>query len=235
MATDHPKERSPKFQDITGQRFGRWLVLELLETNTTGHSSLFLCRCDCGAMKPVHANSLQSKRSVGCRACGHRKHGCSRIGSRTPEYNLWLAMKGRCAGTTNPRTNKNYRDRGITVCQRWRESFAAFLADMGERPHPDLSLDRIDNDSGYTCGQCKECTANGWTANVRWATKIQQSRNTHSNHWITYDGRTLTITQWSRETGIDIATILYRMRAGWSLHETFTIPRRHGNRRNRAK
>jgi hypothetical protein len=85
----------------------------------------------------------------------------------------------------------NYGGRGITVCERWRDSFEAFFADMGPRPSPKHSLERINNGGHYEPGNC------------RWATKLQQSENRRTNRLFTHNGRTQTISQWSRETGIN--------------------------------
>src|ERR1043166_7168154 len=121
----------PKFIDLTGKRFGRWLVLERV-----GKEFAWRCRCDCGTEKRVLANSLRDGRSTSCGCYANevsgdrianfnRSHGWS---SR-PEYNVWAAMKDRCL---NPNTANyaNYGGRGITVCERWM-TFENFIADMG--------------------------------------------------------------------------------------------------------
>lgn len=100
------------------------------------------------------------------------KHGKSYI----PEHKIWDSMKGRC---NNTRDNgwKNYGGRGIQVCERWNESFSAFYEDVGARPTPKHSIDRIDNDKNYSCGKCNQCVKNGWTMNCRWATRSIQKYN----------------------------------------------------------
>lgn len=90
----------------------------------------------------------------------NEKHG----GVGTPEYRIWTHMKGRCLNETDARY-ADYGGRGIIVCDRWVESFAAFLADMGPRPSKSHSIDRIDNDGGYEPSNC------------RWATDQEQSLN----------------------------------------------------------
>ena len=92
------------------------------------------------------------------------RHGHARGGRQTTEYSAWLGMKKRCTKPNNSRYG-SYGGRGITVCKRWMDSFQAFLADMGLKPSPDLSIDRIDNDGNYEPGNC------------RWATKEEQSSN----------------------------------------------------------
>lgn len=156
--------------DLTGQRFGRLVIVERVENS--GKKPAWLCRCDCGATKIADGGRLKSGgvRSCGClrREWGstmrrnHASHGHTVGGSLTTTYRTWSGMIQR---TTNPRCDDwhNYGGRGITVCDRWR-TFASFLADMGERP-AGLTLDRVDNDRGYEPGNC------------RWATKSEQQRN----------------------------------------------------------
>ena len=126
----------------------------------------------------------------------------------TPEHIAWQNMLRRCFTPTNP-AFKNYGGRGIAVCDRWRE-FAAFFADMGPRPTAQHSLDRIDNNEHYKPGNC------------RWATKIEQTNNTRQNRWITFDGRTMTLTRWAREVGLDDVTIYHRIKHGWHLERALT-------------
>jgi hypothetical protein len=135
-------------------------------------------------------------------------------------------MKTRCF---NPKHKfyRNYGGRGIKVCRRWRRSFANFLADVGPKPSPELSIDRYADKNGhYSCGKCKECVAEGWSFNVRWATDEQQARNTRGNRLLTHDGETLTVTEWSERTGIGMTTILFRLFHGWTVDKALTTPPR---------
>lgn len=95
--------------------------------------------------------------------------------SKRPEYRTWIAMKARCENP-NRKAYKDYGGRGIKVCYGWYD-FILFFKDMGIRPGPDYSIDRINNDSNYSCGHCEECLREGWTANCRWATQSQQNMN----------------------------------------------------------
>jgi len=173
--------------DRTGQRFGRLLVLKRAnaEFGDCGRPK-WLCRCDCGVEKVVLGDDLNRRKGRGTVSCGclqrenraaqalactgklgnHFVHG----GTGTPEYILWAGIVQRC---TNPRYPKwkYWGGRGITVCQRWRYSFQAFLNDVGKRPSPELQIDRINNDGNYEPG------------NVRWATRSQQNKNRHTEHW----------------------------------------------------
>lgn len=154
---------------LEGRRFGRLVVMHYVG------DSHYAVKCDCGTHKKVRGFSMTNgaTRSCGCllrevARKQHVTHGHTRNGVRTPEHRAWAAMIQRCC---NPRCQewKNYGGRGIRVCAKWRRSFSAFFADVGARPDPHLSLDRIDNARGYSPG------------NVRWATSAQQQANKRSS------------------------------------------------------
>lgn len=133
-----------------------------------------------------------------------------------PEHASWHAMIRRC---TNPASEvyNYYGGRGITVCQRWLNSFWDFIEDVGRRPAPGMSLDRINNDGNYV------------PENVRWATRQQQSENQRNNVKITHQGLTLNVVQWARKLGINPTTIRARLDSGRSDAEalsTCPLPRR---------
>jgi hypothetical protein len=119
-------------------------------------------------------------------------------------------MNTRCNDLNNP----DYGGRGITVCARWRDSFDAFLEDMGNKPGPEYSIDRIDNSKGYDPGNC------------RWATREEQSNNTRRNTLIEYNGRTQTLAQWGKELGIKYGTLMYRHRAGKTGSDLLKVTRK---------
>lgn len=148
-----------------------------------------------------------------CRDKGIVLHGDATIehGRRTPEYRVWVQMNQRCS---NPRSSSwaDYGGRGIRVCDRWRASFSAFLDDMGRRPTSKHTIDRIDNDRGYEPENC------------RWATRHEQNSNNRRNRIISCFGETLTITEWSRRTGISVDVIGMRVKRGWDVEQALTTP-----------
>lgn len=118
---------------------------------------------------------------------------------RSKEYHAWIRAKHRCH---NPDYEgyETYGGRGIYVCKRWRDSYDAFLNDMGRAPSKELSIERMDNEGGYCCGrpECPECSTRGLTTcNCRWATKIEQGRNRRTNVLINYRGLSLTMVEWA--------------------------------------
>jgi len=162
--------------DLTDKRFGRLLVIGIADRN--GRKVIrWHCRCDCGNTTIVRGAHIKSGAIQSC-GCLHdevsgrrfRRHGHNRgPGKISPTYEAWCSMKTRCY---NPRSAnyKYYGARGISVCDRW-DLFDNFLSDMGERPSPDLSLDRINNELGY------------FPENCRWATRSEQRRNQRRKIW----------------------------------------------------
>jgi hypothetical protein len=118
-----------------------------------------------------------------------------------------------------------YGGSGIGVCARWKESFASFLEDMGERPSG-TTIDRIKNSGGYWCGHCEECLNNGWTSNCRWATDEEQLAN-RDFKTVEIDGVSRTIAQWAKQPGaISRSIIVRRLKKGWPLKLAVFTPQR---------
>ena len=214
--------------DITGQRFAHLTVLGLIERrknpNTRHHTLVWLCRCDCGTEVRVRSHHIRrgSTQSCGCKSNqrrregprfihGHGSYKCGPGGSY--EYRTWAAMRKRC-GDTRHKSYPRYGGRGVTVCARWLTDFTVFLADMGLRPTPQHSLDRIDNNGNYAPTNC------------RWATKREQAENRRDNHLITAFGRTQPLSVWAREVGtIRPSTIRNRLRRGLSPEDALCAER----------
>lgn len=143
--------------DYTGMRFGSCTAIEEIEKTPSTTERRYLCRCDCGATLTPTVSKL--KRLRGCPRCNATKHGA--VG--TSEYATWAGIRKRCTNQQG-KDWSNYGGRGISICDRW-SLFENFLADMGPRPSPSHSIDRVDNDGDYEPGNC------------RWATKTEQNRN----------------------------------------------------------
>jgi len=131
--------------------------------------------------------------------------------SKTPEYRAWLHMKDRCFNP-NSKDYPNWGGRGITVCDRWKNSSENFLADMGSRPTAKYSLDRIDNNADYSPENC------------RWATQTEQTNNRRSNYLITIGNETKTMTQWAKKINISKNVIFIRLERGWSDYDAVMTP-----------
>ena len=132
--------------------------------------------------------------------------------SLSPEFRTWAAMKTRCTNP-NQRQWKDYGGRGITLCERWLNSFENFYEDVGSKPGPKFSIDRIKNDKGYEPG------------NVRWATKEEQWQNKRTSHFMTFNGKTQCLAEWAKETGLGSA-LMQRILRGWTVEEALSIPLR---------
>lgn len=127
------------------------------------------------------------------------------------EYRCWVKMRHRCRTPTGHAYHL-YGGRGIRVCDRWMESYANFIADVGPAPSERHTIDRIDANGNYEPG------------NVRWADGTTQSRNRRNNRTLTLHGMTQTISAWAVETGMPDPTIRSRMRAGWPAERIFGEP-----------
>ncbi len=166
--------------------------------------------CKCGETKVIRASDVIAGRQKSC-GCLSVTHGAARGGKVTPEYMSWRAMLQRCEDP-NATGYENYGGRGIKVCERWHD-FAAFFADMGNRPSPDHSIDRLENDLGYEITNC------------RWATTLEQNQKKRSLVMLTVDGETTFLADWARRSGIPVATLWVRVqRLKWSHKKAVTTP-----------
>ena len=130
--------------------------------------------------------------------------------TKTPEYNSWQGMKNRCFNSNDKRYS-DWGGRGISVCDRWL-NFENFFADMGLKPSPDHSIDRIDNNGDYSAENCK------------WSTRVEQANNKSNNRFITIGCVTLNIMQWSKEMSFGNHVIRDRLKLGWSEYDAVMTP-----------
>ena len=200
--------------DLVGKKFGRLLVKEQAGRNIH-KQPMWRCICDCGELKIVAGFRLRYGKTSSCgcyrreltkhKALVHGDHG-------TPEHRVWEAIKRRCLNK-NSTQFKHYGGRGITVCSRWMKSYENFLADMGRKPSPKHSIDRINNNELYSPENC------------RWVTHTEQMNNTRSNRLLTFRGKTQNLTQWAKEIGIGGSTLHHRIvRAKWPIEMALTTP-----------
>jgi len=159
---------------------------------------------------------LLSGKTVSCGCFFFQKRGGKRD---NPAYQTWRSMLQRCRNVNTPK-NRHYVGRGISVCDRWKNDFYAFSADMGPKPEG-ASIERINNDGNYEPGNCK------------WATTKEQTRNYRRNVKITYQGRTQCVTDWAAELGLNSQRIFERLARGWPVEAALTIPKQmnHDKRR----
>lgn len=177
--------------DITGNKYGKLTVIRYFESKN--HNRYWLCMCECGKERTVSTEKLTSghTRSCGCLKIIHKTHGYS---MKLKEYICWLDMKGRCYRPTNQRFS-NYGGRGITVCDRWVNSFENFLADMGLKPTPQHSLDRINNDGNYEPCNCK------------WSTPKEQRMNKQNTVRVFYKNNLVPLKNLCEELGISSKSV----------------------------
>ena len=198
---------------MTGQRFGRLLVIGRAENEPDGQSR-WICQCDCGVKKTIRGSHLRQGlvKSCGClnkellqsrnieKGCDGRTH--------TRLYRIWINIKKRCNNNHCPAYLK-YGGRGIDICGEW-ESFQAFKAWALSSGYTDsLTIDRIDNNKGYYPGNC------------RWVNATVQANNRRSNRMIFYNGEVRTLAEWCKLFHLPYGTVHARLKAGWDLSDAF--------------
>lgn len=201
--------------DISGQKFNRWTVLGFSHTSKR-RMAFWECVCECGTERVVDGQSLRNgkSKSCGCWNLEVRSTEDGKTVEHRAEYDVYRFMIRRCYEPKN-KSYPGYGGRGITVCQRWRDSFQNFLEDMGPRPDRGYQLDRIDNNGNY----CKE--------NCRWTTKLVQANNTRTNKLIEYKGETKTLAEWARQYGLTHHALQTRLsKYQWPIEKALTTKQR---------
>lgn len=214
----------PSKIDLTGQRFGRLVVL--CEHGVTKHGNLvWKCQCDCGNTTTVASGNLRRghTQSCGClwteKVPGSNKFDCV-YDSKSRLYKIWVHIKERCENP-NCKDYEHYGKRGIFVCEEWMNSFVIFADWALKSGYNDtLTIDRTNVNDGYYPGNC------------RWANMKTQENNKTDNRILALNGETKTLSQWSDITGISATTISARLnKLGWTIEEALTTPVRNKTRR----
>ena len=198
------KRRNPESQVVPmeiGSEWGLWIVI------SAAGRGYWNCRCACGTEAVVFGGSPRrgNSKSCGCRvpeiSRGLGRKTATHGLSKSREFAIWMGIRARCR---NPRNGNypRYGGRGIEVCDLWFDSFEAFYGDMGPRPSPKHSIDRIDNDGNYEPSNC------------RWADLKTQANNQSHNRVVTYRGQSMTLTEAAQASGIPVSTLGGRLRRG---------------------
>ncbi|MDD4995792.1 MAG: hypothetical protein PHW53_05015 [Patescibacteria group bacterium] len=212
-----PQKRSPI---NPGTKYGMLTII----SETTDHicpsgyrSRRVVCICDCGKEHIAILKNIVSGSIISCGCFRDKKLAKVQMThnmSNTSEYSIWRGIKKRCL--TEKSTNYiYYGGRGIMICDRWRNSFENFFADMGARPSINHSIDRKDNMLGYSAENC------------RWSTVKEQANNKRNNIILEFNRESLNVTQWAEKLGIDRMRIFNRIDRGWSIEKILTTPIQH--------
>ncbi len=206
--------------DLTGQRFERLLVESY--SHSKNKRAQWKCRCDCGNETIREGKSLRNGDTNSC-GCFLRektiarnkalnkinpprlKHGQARKNLNTKEYRAWSEIKRRC-NSPKCKAYEHYGGRGIKLCERWKD-FETFLSDIGEAPSRLHTIERVDNDKGYSPDNCI------------WATRKVQARNRRSSQKLTMDGMSLCVTEWAEKYSVSSGSMRYRLSRGMSLKD----------------
>lgn len=204
-----------RFEDLTGQKFGKLTVIErVINKNKTG--SFWKCQCECGNTTIVISTSLKKGLTTSC-GC-YRREVAKKTFSKhnkkyTRIYSIYKGMKDRCRYKTNDNYDR-YGGKGVKVCPEWFDDFINFYNwAMANGYNDELTLDRIDSNGNYEPDNC------------RWVTYKQQANNTRRNNYITFNGETHTLTEWAEKLGIKRSTLSTRIhRANWDIEKALTTP-----------
>lgn len=196
-----------KFQDLTGQKFGRLTVLRMILKNKRLYCQ---CQCECGNIKDVRSDSLKNGSIKSC-GCINKKHGQR----HTRLYKVWCSIKTRCFNK-NDKSFQKYGAKGITMCKEWKEDFKSFYnwamvnGYDKDAEYMQCTIDRINNKGNYQPDNC------------RWVNLITQANNKTSNHLIKYQGEVKTIAEWCRELHLNYDLVQQRItRYKWTPEKAF--------------
>lgn len=201
------------FTHLIGKKSGMLTVIDVVFPEGSKRQKL-VCKCDCGntvLIFPYQFDTNYSQLSCGC--IKHRTpYNATHKLSRTKLYHVWETMRLRCS---SPEDKKYYcyGARGIAVCDEWYNNFLAFRDwALSHGYQEGLTIDRIDNNQGYSPDNC------------RWTSRKIQQRNRRNNVYITYQGKTQTLIEWCEELGLKYKTINGRIQSGWDKVRAITEP-----------
>lgn len=207
---DYQKEiEMPKFVDITGKTFNKLTAVSFHHKDKRG-KAYWLFRCSCGKEVITRKGSVTSGEIKSC-GCSHKEQNITHGLSKSNLYFVFQAMKQRCYNKSNLGYSE-YGGRGITICDEWLtnpESFYTWAIENGYKRG--LSIDRIDNNKGYSPENC------------RWATQEQQQKNKRTNLSLTYKGKTCCASEWSDLYKVPRRKVYWRLSKGWSFEEALGI------------
>ena len=193
-----------KNQEMIGKKFGKLTVVSEMDEKGRQGNTLYSCMCDCGKVKQALGVELRRGGIKSCGACNRdaiRERGVVLYKDRI--YRIWDAMKQRCYNPNNLAYH-NYGGRGVGICSEWRHNYLAFLRWSNSNGYAEkLEIDRIDNDGDYEPSNCK------------WSTHTEQQRNRRDNLYITINGVTKCLQEWSIDSGINHGTLQRRYSVGW--------------------
>jgi hypothetical protein len=198
----------PKLIDIAGRRLGKTVVLQKLPRAiqpSGGSRTLWQAKCDCGQTFGFSQDKGQPRQ---CGKCLKKEKYTATHGfppSGHPEYKIYNGMISRCLNK-DYKSYKYYGARGINICDRWLKGFKYFLDDMGKRP-PGTSIDRIDNNGDYTPDNC------------RWAKPVQQIRNRRNTIKLSFNGKDMSLMEWSNLLDVPYGTLIARYKRGLSIEK----------------
>lgn len=212
------KPTDERFVDLQGQRINRLSVIGY--AGKRGQNQKWLCQCDCGNLIVVRADHLTTQKTESC-GCFHKEHIVKTNSARNKFkthhvlYNRWLLMRQRCNNPKNPNYS-DYGGRGIKICERWN-SFENFIADMGEPPTPEHTLDRKDVNGDYSPENC------------RWSDQIAQANNKTNSLFYTINGETRSLAEWCRIYNAPYARVRDRLikhnkNGQWDIYSALTTP-----------